>query len=69
MSILHRRFAIVAILIAALGVLTSILIQETRPARQFTAPASNGMINTGKPDCMPFRSCRISTPGRSISTV
>lgn len=33
MNILYRRFALVAVLITALGIVTSIIIQETRPVR------------------------------------
>ena len=69
MNSLHRRFAIVAALIAALGVMTSILIQETRPDRHLAAPeAGRGLIGQGNRDCPPLRTCRFSTGFASITT-
>jgi len=60
MSILYKRFFLVAAMIAVMGVFTANLIQETRPQAGLEILNSNPKIS-----CKTQRTCRLFQPKTS----
>jgi len=66
MSVLYRRFMLVAAMIAALGVLTANLIQETRRDIISRPAASPELPLLLKYTCSGDKTCAISEPANTL---